>query len=130
MTILIAYLPTPQGEAALDAGLAQARLAGDDVVIVNSPKRGSLVDTDLIDDDAAAALLARAADAGVPARVDHVLHDDLSDTIVDLIDRLDAQLVVIGLRHRSPVGKLLMGSDAQRILLDSPVPVLAVKAAR
>lgn len=130
MTILIAYLPTPQGEAALDAGLAQARLTGEDVVIVNSPKRGSLVDTDLVDADADAAILARAEQAGVGARVDHVLHDDLSETIVELIERLGAGLVVIGLRHRTAVGKLLMGSDAQRILLDSPVPVLAVKAAR
>ena len=35
--------------------------------------------------------------------------------------------VVVGLRHRSPVGKMLMGSVAQRILLDADVPVLSVK---
>ena len=45
MTILIAYLPTPQDAAALDAGFAQARLTSEHVVIVNSPRRGSLVDT-------------------------------------------------------------------------------------
>ena len=39
-------------------------------------------------------------------------------------------LIVIGLRHRTAVGKLLMGSVAQRILLDARCPVLAVKAER
>ncbi|QSE85196.1 hypothetical protein JWS14_15660 [Rhodococcus koreensis] len=31
------------------------------------------------------------------------------------------------IRHRSPLGKLLLGSIEQRILLDSPAPVLAVE---
>ena len=53
-----------------------------------------------------------------------------AEDLIAAAEEFGAELIVIGLRRRSPVGKLLMGSDAQRILLDSPVPVLAVKAAR
>ena len=53
--------------------------------------------------------------------------DHLADELLDLAGELDAELIVIGLRHRSPVGKMLLGSDAQDILLDATVPVLAVR---
>lgn len=128
MTILIGYVPTPVGEAALEAGLVEAAARGDDVVIVNSPRRGATVDADLVDEAAAAKLLARATEAGVSARVDHTAHGaDVVETFDDLVASTGARLIVIGLRRRSPVGKALMGSDAQRILLDAGVPVLAVK---
>ncbi len=128
MTILIGYVPTPVGEAALEAGLAEAAARGDDVVIVNSPRRGATVDADLVDEAAAAKLVARAAEAGVNARVDHTTHGaDVVETFDKLVASTGARLIVIGLRRRSPVGKALLGSDAQRILLDAGVPVLAVK---
>ena len=50
-----------------------------------------------------------------------------ADALVRVADERDASVVVIGLRHRTPVGKLIMGSAAQRILLDARCPVLAVK---
>lgn len=128
MTILIGYVPTPVGEAALEAGLAEAAARGDDVVIVNSPRRGATVDADLVDETTATELVARATAAGVAARVDHTTHgSDIVETFEALVASTGARLIVIGLRRRSPVGKALLGSDAQRILLDAGVPVLAVK---
>lgn len=128
MTILIGYVPTAVGEAALEVGLAEAAARGDDVIILNSPRRGATVDVNLVDESADAGLVARAAALGVTARVDHEQHGpDMADTFESLVRSTGARLIVIGLRRRSPVGKLVMGSDAQRILLRASVPVLAVK---
>ncbi|WP_069385268.1 universal stress protein [Cellulosimicrobium cellulans] len=129
MTLLIGYIPTPVGEAAFEAALAEAAVHGEDVVIVNSARRGATVDADLVDDAAADELVARASAAGVPARVARATHGhDMVETFDELVRSTGARMIVIGLRRRSPVGKLVMGSDAQRILLEAGVPVLAVKA--
>ena len=71
----------------------------------------------------------RAKTAGVDLTIRQDGHtDDLVDRLLAIADEVDASVLVIGLRHRSAVGKLLMGSNAQRILLHSERPVLAVKA--
>jgi nucleotide-binding universal stress UspA family protein len=46
------------------------------------------------------------------------------------MDRAGAELLVIGIRHRNPVGKLLLGSVSQQLLLECAKPVLAVMPAR
>ncbi|MFC5832099.1 universal stress protein [Nonomuraea insulae] len=131
MTILVGYVPTPEGEAAVDAGLREGALRGERVIIVNSPRRGATVDEHKIDDAAGAELLRRAREAGVDAEVRQPLHeDDLPETFEELVEESGGTLIVIGLRHRSLVGKFIMGSEAQRILMESSVPVLTVKAAR
>lgn len=52
---------------------------------------------------------------------------DVGDAIVDLTNQLRPDLLVIGARPRSPVGKALLGSVAQTIILEASVPVLVVK---
>ena len=54
---------------------------------------------------------------------------DVGDAIVKLTDRLRPDLLVLGARRRSPVGKALLGSVAQTIILEASVPVLVVKTA-
>ena len=54
--------------------------------------------------------------------------NDPAEDLVDVADEIGAECIVIGLRRRSPVGKLILGSNAQRILLEANCPVIAVKA--
>ena len=51
-----------------------------------------------------------------------------ADEVLNVAKEVDADLIVIGLRRRTPVGKLILGSTAQRILLGSTGSVLSVKA--
>lgn len=128
MTILIGYVPSREGEAALEAGLSEAAALGQPVVVVNSPRRGSVVDAEMIDEEARERILAAAAERGVTATVDQDPHgSDIVDAFERLAEKHGATRLVIGLRRRSAVGKLVLGSDAQRLLLGLNLPILAVK---
>jgi nucleotide-binding universal stress UspA family protein len=128
MTVLVGFLPTAEGDAAFDAGLAEAQRRGERLLVLNSPRGGAPVSADAAGAERVAQLTRRAQDAGVDVEVrQDAHHGDLSDEVVRVAEQVDASVIVIGLRRRSPVGKLLMGSTAQRILLDADRPVLAVK---
>ena len=62
---------------------------------------------------------------GVKAATEVLLGDPLYATL-DYAERHDIDLIVITLANRSRVGKLLMGSHVQSLMLASPVPVLGV----
>jgi nucleotide-binding universal stress UspA family protein len=122
MTVVVAgYVPTALGQAVLDQALAEAELRKARLVVVNVSRPGSYVDSD----PAEVADLERRVGEGHEVR--QVQDNDPAAAVLDVAQRESASLVVIGVPRRSPVGKLIMGSTAQRILLDSPCPVLAVK---
>ena len=128
MTVLVGYVPTPEGDAAFDAGLMEARRRGEPLLVLNSPRHGAPVSADVAGEEGVAELTRRAEEAGVTLDVRQEAHEgDLADEVVGVAEAVDASVIVIGLRRRSPVGKLLMGSSAQRILLHADRPVLAVK---
>jgi nucleotide-binding universal stress UspA family protein len=59
----------------------------------------------------------------------HLLIDTIQagEQIVNLAEQSNADLVVLGLRRRSMVGKVIFGSNAQYIIINAPCPVLTVK---
>ena len=54
----------------------------------------------------------------------------MSEAILAAVDGLGPELLVIGARRRSPLGKAFLGSVAQNIILDADVPVTVVKSPR
>lgn len=131
MTVLLAYVATAEGDAALAAAVEEAQRRSTDVVIVHvtrpEPSDGSAYS----DEQRLDAVVARFTDAGVqtdlrqlPAGTDPV------DAVFDAVASSGAEVAVIGLRRRSAVGKLVMGSTAQELLLGLDCQVLAVKAPR
>jgi nucleotide-binding universal stress UspA family protein len=126
-TVIVAWTPDEFGEAALVHTLAEAAARDARVVVVNGTKGDALVDDRYAGKDALGALESRLADAVAGHEVRQVVGADIAEQVIAIADEVDAELVVVGLRRRTPVGKLLMGSVAQRILLEAHCPVLAVK---
>lgn len=129
MSIIVGYIPTPVGQAAVDAAIREAKLRNEPLLIVNSSREGSLVDKNTASPEDLARVMTAADAAGIDARVlESTYRDDLTEEFLGLADEHEVSLIVIGLRQRSQVGKFIMGSQAQRILLQAQHPVLAVKA--
>jgi nucleotide-binding universal stress UspA family protein len=129
VTVLVGFVPTPEGDAAFAAGLSEAQRRGEPLLLLNSPRGGAPVSADVAPPEVVAELTTRAEAAGVRLETHQEAHSgDLADEVVRVAEKVEASVIVIGLRRRSPVGKLLMGSTAQRILLEADRPVLAVKS--
>lgn len=129
MTIVVGYVPAPEGTAALERAIVEAKNAGEKLLVLHSatlPREAAAEvsveqSVDALDEELAGQLAEHevvmlGADA------------DPGDAILDAAASADASLIVIGLRRRTPVGKLLLGSNSQRVLLGADCPVLAVKA--
>ncbi|RZS89901.1 nucleotide-binding universal stress UspA family protein [Motilibacter rhizosphaerae] len=128
MSIVVGYVPTEPGQAALAVAAKEARLRSTDLVIVNTAVGHNYAKDTFADEKTLDQVSAALTEEGVQFSVRQFDTDDAADALLKVAEETSAELIVIGLRRRSPVAKLVMGSSAQRILLDAPCPVLAVKA--
>ena len=127
MTVVVGYIPDQFGEAALTAGIEEAQRRGTGLVVVNATKGDALVDRRYVGEAGLAGLEERLAGLDITHELRQVIGADVAEEILRVAAETDAAVVVIGLRHRTPVGKMIMGSVAQRVLLDATCAVLAVK---
>ena len=117
--IVVGYSSKAEGRAALGRAIAEATLRNAELIVLSSAP-----DCDL------EAVRAELAPSGLAHQVRAAAADlDPAEDLLNTAEATGAEFIVIGLRRRSSVGKLLLGGNAQRVLLDAGCPVLAVKAA-
>ena len=130
MTVVVAHQVSSTSRIALTEAARQAAMRGTDLAVLHVVES---LDLDI----------AAANRSGISDEVDRVLteagldvpwelhlatgEDNVADALLGLVDSLEAEVLVIGARRRSPVGKFLLGSVTQTLILQAEVPVLVVK---
>jgi nucleotide-binding universal stress UspA family protein len=127
--IVVGYTADPFGQAALEHGIAEAKLRDTNLFVINATSGEAYVDSRFAGQAEVHDVESRLAECGVAYELTQPVGVDPADELLTAMERDDAQLLVVGIRHRSPVGKLLLGSVAQKLILECPKPVLAVKPA-
>lgn len=131
MKIVVGFIDTPEGHAAIELAIAEAQLRGASLVIINSMLGGH---HERPEDYVAIGksyeqLTEQLSALGIAYEAhEYVRGEKPATDIVTAVNEHDADLVVIGIRKRSATGKMILGSNALDILRESPVPVLCVKA--
>ena len=116
MSVLVAVADSKEGKAALAAAITEAQQLNTSLVVLNLAL--SALSLTEVPDDVSVRTIERSG------RADR----DPVDAVVDEIrDDPAIQRLVIGIKRRTPVGKALLGSVSQRLLLEVDIPVLAVK---
>ncbi|MDO5662190.1 MAG: universal stress protein [Brachybacterium sp.] len=127
MPVVVGFIPTPLGFAALRAGREEAERRGRPLIVVNvirdgddgDPRHAAPGQLDVVHEQT------RGAGVRVEVRQERVEHDR-SEALVRIATEEQAELLVIGIRRSEGVAAHLIGTTAQKLLLDSPCDVLVV----
>jgi len=133
MAVVVGYVPTAEGRAALKRAALECKLRNARLVVINSNRGGRDLDNEQAElyERELTEVKAELDAAGITHEERQLVRGlEPAEDLIAVAEEVGADFIVIGLRRRSPVGKLILGSNAQRILLEAPCPVLAVKADR
>ena len=130
-TVVVGYIPSPEGVAAFERAKDEAVLHGSRLVVVNTGQNGDFATASFATAQDIDAIRTELEQTGLDHDVVQATGGlAAAEEILRVAEVENATLIVIGMRQRSPVGKLFLGSTSQQVLLDAQCAVLAVKAAR
>jgi len=123
--IVVGYSSGAFGRACLEQAIVEARVRDTDLLVINavSESRGQRV----AEPEEIVEAEQRLASAGVSFRISQPIGVTPAEELLTAMDAPDAEMLIIGMRRRSQVGKLLLGSTSQYLLLECRKPVLVVK---
>jgi nucleotide-binding universal stress UspA family protein len=128
MTVLVGYVPTPEGGAALQQAAEQATLRSTSIMVVNVALGTNFADPTFADEKDLDAVRERLTARGLEHEIKQIVGaTDVAGELLALAESDAVELIVVGLRRTSPLGIVLLGSNAQRIILTAPCPVLSVR---
>lgn len=128
MSVVVGYLPNELGRAALRAAIEETRFRGGPMVVVNTTRADRLVDPRYAQEEELTELEGLLEASGVRYELRHFASTEpAAEDLLAVAREVGAELIVVAVRHRTPVGKLLLGSTAQSVILHASCPVLAVK---
>jgi nucleotide-binding universal stress UspA family protein len=130
MKILVGYDGTNSAKEALSLARSHAKALGASIDVVTSMQKGTESERKEIEQaerglDYAKSMLEQ---AGISCNT-HLLIRGLSagEDLVEFANENQIGEIIVGVKRRSKVGKLLMGSTAQYIILQAACPVVTVK---
>lgn len=133
MRIVTGFRRDAESRAAVQRAIAEARLRDAELIVVHSMRGGERDELEhvLAYRDEFETLERELDTSGVLYRlVEYARGNSPAEDLLAVAETQGADLIVIGIRRRSAVGKLVLGSNAQDVLLNAPCPVLAVKASK
>ena len=130
MKILVGYDGTNSSKEALNLAKSHANVFGASVEVVTSMQKGTESERKDIEQAERGLEYAKSLfEADGIACNTHLLIRGLSagEDLVEFANENQIDQIVVGVKRRSKVGKLLMGSTAQYVILQAGCPVITVK---